>query len=107
MCLSLETLEAAAIGAVAAVPLVGLRVWSWGPAAFKTLPILEDMHQIQLEVVKPYLQGMGRGHVALMMALEVLPLTLLLLPAAQGVIGASSDMYSGVSRKQGQLVCCL
>jgi hypothetical protein len=48
--LSPETAQAAALGALAALPLVGLRLWSWSPAASKALPILDDMHQTQLQV---------------------------------------------------------
>ncbi len=47
--------------------------------------------------MKPFLTGLKASEVALLMALEVLPLTLLLLPASQSVIEASTQMYSQVT----------
>lgn len=49
--ISLHSLQAAAIGAAAAVPFVAFRAWSWTPAAAKAVPALEDMHFGQLEVI--------------------------------------------------------
>ena len=46
----MESLSWAAVGALAALPLVGLRLWSWSPAASKSWPALGDMHQAQLQV---------------------------------------------------------
>lgn len=56
------------------------------------------MHDAQLELHRPWLTRMDSSQVMLMMALEVLPLTLLLFPAAQGAITASLKMYSQVLR---------
>lgn len=80
----------AAVGGLASLPLVALRLWSWNRAAYKLLPVLDDMHRQQLQIVTPWFMRMNRLHVAAMMALEVLPMTLLLLPAAQGVLIAWS-----------------
>lgn len=89
-----DTFSWAAVGALAVLPLVGLRMWSWTPDASKSLPALEDMHHTQLQIVTPWFHRMSGAHVAVMMALEVLPMTLLLLPAAQGVVAALSTSIS-------------
>ncbi len=50
MSLSLETASWAAIGGLLALPLAGLRAYSWSPGAIKALPILEDVQVTQLSV---------------------------------------------------------
>lgn len=62
--LSLESLAAAAIGAVAVVPLVALRAWTWSPAATRLLPALDEVHAGQLETTKPWLSGMTQEQVS-------------------------------------------
>jgi len=99
--LSVDSLYMAAVGALAGLPLVALRVWSWSPAAAKSVPALEDMHASQLQLVAPWFMRMSRAHIFVMMALEVLPLTMLLLPAAQGAIEASSQMYTQMLHPMG------
>lgn len=99
--LSLDTVVAAAVGAMASVPLVLFRSWSWTPQAYKALPALQDVHDAQLELHRPWLTRMDSSQVMLMMALEVLPLTLLLFPAAQGGIVASLKMYSQMLHNPG------
>ena len=86
----------AALGALAGLPLVWLKQWSWSPAATQSLPALEDMHRTRLQMVAPWLQRMSRAHVAAVMACEVLPMTLLLLPAAQSVIAAWSSVAASL-----------
>ncbi|KXZ44641.1 hypothetical protein GPECTOR_64g135 [Gonium pectorale] len=90
---NVETLTAAATGAAVALPLAALRMWSWTPAAAQAVPALQDVHDGQLELHRPWLASMGRGQVLTMMALEVLPLTLLLFPAGQAGIKAGVAMY--------------
>ncbi|MEW5314206.1 MAG: hypothetical protein WDW38_005720 [Sanguina aurantia] len=91
--LSLESLAAAAIGAVAVVPLVALRAWTWSPAATRLLPALDEVHAGQLETTKPWLSGMTQEQVAVMMVVEVLPVTVLLYPAAQAGLTLSIGKY--------------
>lgn len=86
----------AAVGALAGLPLVWLKQWSWSPAATQSLPALEDMHRTRLQIVAPWLQRMSRAHVAAVMACEVVPMTLLLLPAAQSVIAAWSSVAASL-----------
>jgi hypothetical protein len=50
-------------------------------------------------LAEPWFTGMGRVHAGLMMAMEVLPLTLLLLPAAQGVVTGIAQLYAQVHAK--------
>ncbi|KAG1670993.1 hypothetical protein FOA52_014383 [Chlamydomonas sp. UWO 241] len=95
--LSLDSLAWAGGGLVAGLPLVALRAWTWTPAASKVLPVVDDMHRSQMQVVAPWFTGMDRVHVVIMMAMEVLPLTLLLLPAAQGVVQGIAQLYAQVA----------
>ncbi len=50
----------------------------------------------QINLQAPWYRGAKPWHVATMMALEVLPITLLLLPAAQGGLMASVELYTMV-----------
>mgnify|MGYP001807365206 CR=1 FL=1 len=59
------------------------------------------MHDGQLELQKPWLSSMSRAQVGCMVALEVLPLTLLLFPAGQAGIMAAVGMYGQVRRGGG------
>ncbi|KAG2497688.1 hypothetical protein HYH03_004425 [Edaphochlamys debaryana] len=88
-----ETAAAAGLGLAAALPMALLRRWSWTPAAAKVLPALQDVHDGQFELQRPWLASMGRGQVATLMALEVLPLTALLFPAGQAAIRSGVAMY--------------
>jgi len=93
---SLETLQAIALGGLFALPLVGLRLWSWSPAASNVLPSLEDMHIAMLREAKPFYSGMSWSQVLMMNALQIPPFLLLLLPASQGIIAASTAMSSNL-----------
>ncbi|GLI60093.1 hypothetical protein VaNZ11_002122 [Volvox africanus] len=88
-----DTLSAAAIGFAAAVPMAAVRIWSWTPAAAQMIPALQDVHDGQLELHRPWLASMDRGQVFTLMAMEVLPLTMLLFPAGQAGIMAAVVMY--------------
>jgi len=94
MGLNPETGAAALIGALAGIPMAAGRWWSWSPAGAATMPALEDMHLAQNQLVAPWMCRMAPWHVGLQMVLEVAPVTLLLLPAAQGGLLASLDMYT-------------
>ena len=50
MSFSQDTLQAVFLGAAAALPMVGLRLWSWSPDAAAKLTSVEDMHSKQLQV---------------------------------------------------------
>ncbi|KAG2439670.1 hypothetical protein HYH02_010552 [Chlamydomonas schloesseri] len=91
--LNAATLAAVGTGLAAALPLAALRMWSWTPAAAQAVPALQDVHDGQLELQKPWLSSMSRPQVGVMLALEVLPLTLLLFPAGQAGIMAAVGMY--------------
>lgn len=81
-----STLSWAAVGALAGLPLVGARVVCWSRGTGKQFPVVEEMHRLQLQIVTPWFSRMNRGHVVAMMVFEVVPVLLLLLPAAQGVL---------------------
>ncbi|EFJ40077.1 hypothetical protein VOLCADRAFT_108366 [Volvox carteri f. nagariensis] len=91
--LSTSTLSAAGMGLVVALPMAALRIWSWTPTAARAIPALQDVHDGQLELHKPWLASMDRSQVFTLMALEVLPLTMLLFPAGQAGIMAAVAMY--------------
>ncbi|GLC38981.1 hypothetical protein PLESTB_001781700 [Pleodorina starrii] len=90
---SSATLGAAGVGLAAALPMAAIRMWSWTPAAAQAIPALQDVHDGQLELHRPWLASMDRGQVFTLMALEVLPLTMLLFPAGQAGIMAAVTMY--------------
>lgn len=52
---------------------------------------------MQINMQSVWYERCQSWHVATMLALEVLPVTLLLLPAAQGGLLAAANMYSSVS----------
>ena len=96
----MESVEMAAVGALASFPLAALRWWSWSGMAAKVLPALDDVHASQLQHQVPWATQMSFQQVLVMMVLEVVPVTLLLFPAAQGGIATALEMYSqvGVAR---------
>lgn len=81
---SLHSLESAGVGALLALPLAAFRVYSWSKDAYAKLPALEDMHRYMYEDTAPWLSGLETPHVALLVALETVPMLMLMLPAAQG-----------------------
>lgn len=91
---SLDSVLAAAIGLTASLPLMLLRWWTWTPHASRTMPAFDDMHTHQLKLQTPWLSGSAKWHAAMYVALEVVPITLLLLPAAQGGLMASVHLYT-------------
>ncbi|GBF97227.1 hypothetical protein Rsub_10088 [Raphidocelis subcapitata] len=94
--LSAHSLGAAAVGAALALPLVAFRAYSWTPEAAEALPSLADMHRMMAEEAEPWLSRFNRGHLAAHAALETLPMTLLLLPAAQGGLAAAFEFWSSL-----------
>lgn len=92
--LSWSSARAAAIGALAALPLAAGIHWSWGPEAASVAPSLPAVHRRQAEDAAPWLAGMGPGHVAAFVGLDTLPLLALLLPAAQGALASALVWYS-------------
>mmetsp|Transcript_8382 Transcript_8382/g.22378 ORF Transcript_8382/g.22378 Transcript_8382/m.22378 type:complete len:422 (+) Transcript_8382:46-1311(+) len=95
---SLDSLQAVGMGLGLATPLVALRAWSWTPqASQQALSQLADARLTQLEEVAPWFANLKGWHVAMLMALEVVPATLLLFPATQGCLLGSLDLYARLS----------
>ncbi|KAJ9523492.1 hypothetical protein QJQ45_007236 [Haematococcus lacustris] len=92
--LTFDSLAAAGIGALAALPLVAFRAWSWSAGGSRALPQFEDMHLAQLQTLSPWLAHLTTWHVALLLVVETVPPTMLLLPAAQGGLTAAVGLYS-------------
>jgi len=81
-----------------------LHVWlaAWLAGCISSWPsgclaVLLEQSRAHVQVVGPWLSGLSRGQVAMTMAMEVLPLMLLLLPATQGFVAAVADLYAQVS----------
>lgn len=92
--LSLHSLQSAALGAALSAPLALFRWWTWTGDAYQRVGAMDDMHRALMEQSRPWLSGLGKQHVAVILAAEVLPVLFLLLPAAQGGITLSLGMYS-------------
>ena len=99
--LSLHSLQCAALGALGALPLAGLRMYSWTPEAHKQLPALEDVHRHMMDSAEPWLAGLQPSHVLGLVALETLPLLFLQLPAAQAGLNASFEWYNRLMQQVG------
>ncbi|KAF5829501.1 hypothetical protein DUNSADRAFT_15985, partial [Dunaliella salina] len=96
--LSLGSLQSVGVGLGLAAPLVALRAWSWTPqASQQTLSHLADARLTQLEEVAPWFTNLKGWDVAMLMALEVVPATLLLFPATQGCLLGALDLYARLS----------
>jgi hypothetical protein len=81
------------------LPLVALRLYMWAPEAADALPAFGEMHRLMAEEAEPWLARFNRGHLLAHAALEVLPTTLLLLPAAQGGLAAGFEFYSSLLQR--------
>jgi len=88
--LSPASLEAAAVGALLAAPLSAARHWGWSsPQAARLLPVLPDLRLRLAQASGPWVRGLAPAQLAALAAAETLPVTFLLLPAAQGAFSAS------------------
>lgn len=93
---SLHSLQCALIGAALAIPPVAARAYLWSPEAAEQLPPLGDMHRLKAEEAEPFLSQYNKGHVLVHAVLEIIPVALLLLPAAQGGLSAGLEFYSSL-----------
>lgn len=87
------------IGGAAAVPLAAVRYWTWSKDAAQLLPAADNMHEQFMKRYGSWLQGLEPQHVAFFVIAETLSITLLLLPAAQGALTLTFDMYGEVSKQ--------
>ncbi|KAK9813148.1 hypothetical protein WJX72_009864 [[Myrmecia] bisecta] len=94
MSVSASSLEAAGLGAVAALPLIALKLGLWSEQWRRSFPALDDAHRSQVEHFTPLISNMTPAQVSLVMLMEVLPTVLLVLPAAQGGLTASFSLYA-------------
>lgn len=81
--LSLHSLQAAALGAAAAIPLVLYKMGSWLPETQADNAALSALRKAQTEQAKPWLYGMDDTQLFAHIALDTLPPLFLMLPAAQ------------------------
>jgi hypothetical protein len=88
--LSASSLRAAAVGALLSAPVAGLRHWAWSsPTAARLLPVLPDLRLRLAQASGPWVRGLAPAQLAALAAAETIPVTFLLLPAAQGAFSAS------------------
>ncbi|PSC67853.1 ABC transporter ATP-binding permease [Micractinium conductrix] len=91
--LSLASLQAAAVGGAAAAPLVGLKALLWSETARRELPFLEDIHKSQVDAFKPVMANLNAAQTAVLLASEVVPGLLILLPATAGGVAKALEFY--------------
>jgi hypothetical protein len=96
--LSPDTARAAAIGGAAAVPLVALKLLIWSEQARQQWDVLDDIHRKQVEAFKPLMCNLSSAQMLLLLATEVVPGMLILLPATTGGITKALEMYSGMAQ---------
>lgn len=86
---SLHSLQAAALGALAAIPLVTYKLNFWSPDTKQQNPTVSALHKALIDNAKPWIQGMTSGQMAVHVVLDTLPVLFLMLPAAQAGLTAS------------------
>lgn len=91
--LSIDSLIAAGIGLGAAVPLCVFKNALWSETAFQELPFLEDLQNKQVDEFKPILTNLSKPQAALVLACEVLPTVLIVLPAFTGGVSNMLEVY--------------
>ncbi|CAK0786995.1 hypothetical protein CVIRNUC_010211 [Coccomyxa viridis] len=99
--LSVESVRAAAIGLLTGAPIAALYAALWTPEARKAFPALEDMHKAECEPLDALFEGMSAAQRAAMMISETIPMTIMLMPAAQGALAQSFETYSSYLRDMG------
>lgn len=102
--LSLHSLEAAAVGALYAAPLVLFRVFTWtSKAAGQLVPSLSDMRRYEREQTEAMLSGLSKAQVACVLALDTFPEVFLFLPAVQGAVITLAGLGQGLEVTNGSL----
>lgn len=96
--LSLDTARAAAVGGAAAAPLVALKWLLWSEQARRQWDFLDDIHRVQVEAFRPLMCNLSSAQTLLLLATEVVPSMLILLPATTGGIAKALEMYSGMAQ---------
>lgn len=86
---SLHSLQAAALGAAAAVPLVLYKKGSWLPETQANNAALSALRKAQTENAKPWLHGMDSFQLGAHLVMDTLPPLFLMLPAAQAGLNSS------------------
>jgi hypothetical protein len=90
---SFSSLQAALVGLGVSVPLCIFKHALWSESAHKELPFLEDMQSTQVNEFKPILTDLSKGQSAIIMACEVIPTVLFVLPAFTGGVSNMLEMY--------------
>jgi len=95
--LSISSLKAAGIGALASVPLCVFKNALWSDTAHKELPFLQELQKTQMDDFKPILSGLSFTQTGIIMACEVVPTILIVFPAFVGGIMNMLEMYRQAS----------
>jgi hypothetical protein len=82
-------LQAAALGAAAAIPLVLYKMGSWLPETQANNATLSALRKAQIENAKPWLHGMDSTQLTAHLIMDTLPPLFLMLPAAQAGLNSS------------------
>lgn len=87
--MSVHSLQAAAAGAAAAIPLVLYKMGSWLPETQAGNAALSALRKAQTDNAKPWLVGMNSTQLAAHVVMDTLPPLFLMLPAAQAGLTSS------------------
>jgi hypothetical protein len=87
--LSLHSLQAAAVGAAAAIPLVLYKMGSWLPETQAVNADLSALRKMQTDNAKPWLSGLDSTQLVAHLVMDTLPPLFLMLPAAQAGLTSS------------------
>lgn len=86
---SVHSLQAAALGAAASVPLVLYKMGSWLPETQANNAALSALRKAQTDNAKPWLTGMDSFQLGAHLIMDTLPPLFLMLPAAQAGLNSS------------------
>ncbi|DBB17711.1 hypothetical protein WJX82_007257 [Trebouxia sp. C0006] len=98
---SFHSLVAATLGAAACVPLLMLRAAMWTSEARLRFPVLEELQRWQAEQSSSIVRNLSAAQMAVLVCCDVLPTTVMTLPAAQGGLTASFQIYASHIRDWG------
>lgn len=91
--LSTSSISAGLLGAAAAIPLVLLKAATWKAGRF--IPALADVQKDMLESWGAIMYNLSAAQVAVVILAETVPNLVMLLPAAQGALTVSFNVYIG------------
>ncbi|KAG2502064.1 hypothetical protein HYH03_000558 [Edaphochlamys debaryana] len=81
-----SSLHAAMLGAMYGTPLVALSLLGRLRAAKQAVPVLEDLHECQRELIRPIVADLSLPQLLVLTSVTTIPCVMLLLPALHGTL---------------------